>query len=121
LLGKYVREEKVIPLQEAVRRLTSLPAENLRLDKRGLLKPGYFADIVVFDPRTIRDHSTYEKPHQFSTGVQHVFVNGVAVLSNGEHTGATPGRVLRPLPVKPKQHSQLLPKLSCGFLCSFSQ
>lgn len=95
LLGKYVREEKIIPLEEAIRRLTSLPAENLKLDRRGRLKPGYFADVVVFDPDTIQDHATYENPHQYATGVVHVFVNGVQVLKDGEHTGATPGRVVR--------------------------
>jgi N-acyl-D-amino-acid deacylase len=95
LLGKYVRDEKVIPLQEAIRKLTSLPAENLKLKDRGLLKANYFADVVVFDPAKIQDHATFEKPHQFSTGVHHVFVNGVHVLKNGEHTGATPGRFLR--------------------------
>ena len=95
LLGRYVRDEKIITLEEAIRRLTSLPAENLTLDRRGALKPGYFADVVVFDPARIQDHATYEKPHQYSTGVLHVFVNGVQVLSNGEHTGAKPGRVLR--------------------------
>jgi N-acyl-D-amino-acid deacylase len=96
LLCRYVREEKLILLTEAIRRLTSLPAKNLNLDRRGLLKAGYFADVVVFNPDKIQDHATYEKPHQYSTGVQHVFVNGVAVLKNGEHTGATPGRVLLP-------------------------
>jgi N-acyl-D-amino-acid deacylase len=96
LLGRYVRDEKLVPLKEAIRRLTSFPAKNLNLDRRGLLKPGYFADVVVFNPDKIQDHATYEKPHQYSTGVQHVFVNGVAVLKNSEHTGATPGRVLRP-------------------------
>ena len=95
LLGKYVRDEKIIPLEEAVRRLTSLPAENLKLDRRGSLKPGCFADIVVFDPGKVQDHATYERPHQYSTGVVHVFVNGVQVLKNGEHTGAKPGRVVR--------------------------
>jgi len=95
LLGKYVRDEKVIPLAEAIRRLTSLPAENLKLDRRGALRPGHFADIVVFDPAIIQDHATYEKPHQYSTGVAHVFVNGVQVLKDGEHTGAKPGRVVR--------------------------
>jgi len=95
LLGKYVRDEKVIALAEAVRRLTSLPADNLKLDRRGRLEKGYFADIVVFDPKTIADHATYEKPHQYATGVIHVFVNGTQVLKNGEHTGATPGRVVR--------------------------
>ena len=95
LLGKYVREEKVIPLQEAVRRLTSLPAQNLKLDRRGQLKPGFYADVVVFDPGKIEDHATFERPHQYSTGVLHVFVNGVQVLRDGRHTGAKPGRVLR--------------------------
>ncbi|PYI86372.1 MAG: aminoacylase [Verrucomicrobia bacterium] len=95
LLGKYVRDEKIIRLEEAIRRLTSLPAENLKIKQRGWLKPGYFADIVVFDPLRIQDHATFEKPHQYSTGVVHVFVNGVQVLKNGEHTGAKPGRVVR--------------------------
>lgn len=95
LLGKYVRDEKVIPLEEAVRRLTSFPAGNLRIEKRGLLTPGYYADIVIFDPEKVQDHSTFDKPHQYSTGMSHVFVNGVQVLKEGEHTGATPGRVVR--------------------------
>jgi N-acyl-D-amino-acid deacylase len=95
LLGKYVREEHVIPLEEAIRKLTSLPATNLRLDRRGQLAPGYFADVVVFDPATIIDHATFEKPHQYSTGVRDVFVNGVEVLRDGVHTGATPGRFVR--------------------------
>lgn len=95
LLGKYVREEKIIPLQEAIRRLTSLPARNLKLDRRGSLVPGYFADVVVFDPARIKDHATFDQPHQYSTGVAHVFVNGVQVLKDGEHTGAKPGRVVR--------------------------
>jgi len=95
LLGKYVRDEKIIPLEEAIRRLTSLPAGNLKLDRRGALKPGYFADVVVFDPAEILDHATYERPHQYSTGVRQVFVNGVQVLKDGAHTGAKPGRVVR--------------------------
>jgi N-acyl-D-amino-acid deacylase len=95
LLGKYVRDEHVIPLAEAIRRLTSLPAENLKLDRRGRLKKGYYADVVVFDPNTICDNATYEKPHQYATGVVHVFVNGTQVLKDGEHTGAKPGRVVR--------------------------
>jgi N-acyl-D-amino-acid deacylase len=95
LLGKYVRDEKVIPLEEAIRKLTSLPATNLRIKDRGLLKAGYYADLVVFDPKTIQDHATFQKPHQFSTGVHHVFVNGIQVLKDGNHTGATPGRVVR--------------------------
>ena len=94
LLGQYVREEKVITLQEAVRRLTSLPAANLGLEDRGSLKKGVFADVVVFDPKTIADHATFEQPHQYAVGMKHVFVNGVPVLKDGEHTGATPGRAL---------------------------
>lgn len=95
LLGKYVRDEKIIPLEEAIYKLTALPASHLGIKRRGLLKPGYFADIVVFDPATITDHATFEKPHQYATGVQHVWVNGVQVLKNGEHTGAKPGRFVR--------------------------
>jgi N-acyl-D-amino-acid deacylase len=95
LLGKYVRDEHVIPLAEAIRRLTSLPAENLKLDRRGRLEKGYYADVVVFDPNTVCDNATYEKPHQYATGVVDVLVNGTQVLKDGEHTGATPGRVVR--------------------------
>jgi N-acyl-D-amino-acid deacylase len=95
LLAKYVRDEGVVPLAEAVRRLTSLPADNLGLDRRGRLLPGYYADVVVFDPSTIQDHATFERPHQFATGVRHVFVNGEHVLRDGAHTGALPGRVVR--------------------------
>jgi N-acyl-D-amino-acid deacylase len=95
LLGKYVRDEKVIPLEEAIRKLTSLPASNLGLDKRGLLKKGYYADIVIFDPETITDHATFDQPHQYATGVKHVFVNGVLVLEDGEPTGKTGGRFIR--------------------------
>lgn len=102
LLGKYVREEKIIPLEEAVRRLTSLPASHLSIRNRGMLQPGYFADVVVFDPATIADHATFENPHQYSTGMQHVFVNGTAVLKDGEHTGAHPGRIVRGPGWKPK-------------------
>ena len=95
LLGKYVREEGVIPLEEAIRKLTSLPTTNLGIADRGLLAEGYYADVVVFDPATIIDHATFEDPHQYSTGVVHVFVNGGQVLRDGEHTEATPGRVVR--------------------------
>lgn len=95
LLGKYVRDEKVISLREAIYKLTSLPATNLKIKKRGLLKPGYFADVVIFDPKKIQDHATFENPHQLSTGVEHVFVNGTQVLNNGNHTGKFPGRVVR--------------------------
>jgi len=95
LLGKYVRDEKVISLEEAIRKLTSLPASNLRIQGRGQLSPGYFADIVVFDPTSIQDHATYEEPHQYATGMHHVWVNGTRVLADGDHTGAMPGRVVR--------------------------
>ena len=94
-MGRYVRDEQLIPLQEAIRKLTSLPAENLEVDRRGRLQEGFFADVVVFDPDTIQDHATFVEPHQYATGVAHVFVNGVQVLENGDHTGATPGRVVR--------------------------
>ena len=94
LLGRYVREEKLIPLEEAVRRLTSLPATNLGIAERGALRPGFFADVVVFDPRTITAHATFEQPRQYATGVRHVLVNGTQVLREGEHTGAKPGRVV---------------------------
>ncbi len=95
LLGKYVREEGVVPLAEAVRRLTGLPAENLSIRRRGLLEPGFFADVVVFDPATITDNATFQEPHQYASGVLHVFVNGTQVVEDGEHTGAKPGRVVR--------------------------
>ncbi|WP_069129998.1 N-acyl-D-amino-acid deacylase family protein [Rhodohalobacter halophilus] len=95
LLGKYVREEKLISLEEAIYRLTGLPATNLKLNNRGLLKEGYYADIVIFDPETIEDHATFENPHQYATGVEHVFVNGIQVLDNGEHTGESPGRFVK--------------------------
>ncbi|MGD8440986.1 MAG: D-aminoacylase [Holophagae bacterium] len=95
VFARYVRDEGVITIEEAVRKLSGLPAANLKLDRRGLLDEGYFADVVVFDPATIQDHATFTEPHQYATGVQHVFVNGVQVLADGEHTGATPGRVVR--------------------------
>lgn len=95
LLGKYVREEKVISLEEAVRKLSALPAEKLKIQKRGKLLPGYFADVLVFDAQKIADKATFKKPHQYAEGMIHVFVNGVQVLENGEHTGALPGRVIR--------------------------
>ncbi|MEQ9104642.1 MAG: D-aminoacylase [Rhodothermales bacterium] len=95
LLGRYVRDEGLLSLEEAVRRLTSMPAERLRLAGRGQLTPGYLADVVVFDPATIQDHATFENPHQLSTGVHHVVVNGEIVLLDGQHTGAMPGRALR--------------------------
>ncbi|MCP5102526.1 MAG: amidohydrolase family protein, partial [bacterium] len=95
LLGKYVREEKLISWQEAIRKLTSLPAENLKLTGRGRLKTGYYADIAVFDPAKIQDHATYKEPHRYATGMKHVFVNGVHTLKDGWHTGAKAGRVVR--------------------------
>jgi N-acyl-D-amino-acid deacylase len=94
-LGKYVREEKVATLQDAVRRLTRLPAENFKLKNRGCIDAGCNADIVIFDPATITDHATFAEPQKYATGVSHVFVNGVQVLKDGEHTGAKPGQVVR--------------------------
>jgi N-acyl-D-amino-acid deacylase len=94
VLGKYVRDEKVISMKEAIRRLSGLPATNLGLDHRGFLKEGMFADVVVFDPATISDRATFEKPHQYAVGVKQVFVNGVQVIKDGDHTGAKPGRAL---------------------------
>ena len=95
VLGKYVREEQVLTLEEAIRKLAALPSQTLRLDRRGELKEGYYADVVVFDPDTIQDHATFVEPHQYATGMVHVFVNGEQVLKDGEHTGAKPGRVVR--------------------------
>jgi len=107
VLGRYVRDEGLLSLEQAVHKLSGLPAANLGLRERGLLREGYYADVVVFDPRTIQDHATFEEPHQYATGVLHVFVNGEQVLRDGEHTGALPGRVVRgpgwtaPQPRKP--------------------
>jgi N-acyl-D-amino-acid deacylase len=95
VLGKYVRDEKVLSLEEAIRKLAALPAANLKIDRRGQLKDGFYADVVVFDPATIQDHATFVKPHQYATGMLHVFVNGTQVLKDGEHTGAKPGRFVR--------------------------
>jgi len=95
VLGKYVRDEQVITLQEAIRKLAALPAQTLRIDRRGELQQGFFADVVVFDPDKIQDHATFVEPHQYATGMVHVFVNGEQVLKDGEHTGATPGRAVR--------------------------
>jgi N-acyl-D-amino-acid deacylase len=95
LLAKYVRDEQVLSLAEAIRRVATLPADNLGLERRGRLEPGAYADVVVFDPNAIQDHATFDRPHQYASGMQHVFVNGEQVLSNGEHTGALPGRVVR--------------------------
>lgn len=95
VLGKYVREEKVVSLSDAIRKLSKLPASNLKLQKRGELKPGYFADVVIFNPDSIADHATFEKPHAYATGVLDVFVNGKQVIKNGDHTGAKPGRFIK--------------------------
>lgn len=95
VFAKYVRADRLMSLGEAVRKMTSLPAENFHLAQRGRLQPGYFADVVVFDPATIQDHATYENPQQYATGVRHVWVNGKQVLRDGEHTGALPGRVVK--------------------------
>ncbi|UCG85279.1 MAG: D-aminoacylase [Gemmatimonadota bacterium] len=95
LLGRYVRDERIISLSEAIRRLTSLPASNLKLTRRGALRDGYYADIVIFDPDEVQDHAEFGDPHRYSAGMVHVFVNGIQVLEHGEHTGATPGRVVR--------------------------
>ena len=95
LLGKYVRDEQVIPMEEAIYKLTKLSADKLKIKKRGLLAPGYFADVVVFDPDNIKDNATFEEPHQYAEGVVHVFVNGVQVLMDGQHTDARPGRFVK--------------------------
>jgi N-acyl-D-amino-acid deacylase len=95
LLGKYVRDERLLPMEEAIRKLTGLPAETIGVADRGQLAAGFFADVVVFDPMTIEDHATFDDPHQYSTGMLHVFVNGEQVLKDGEHTGALPGVVVR--------------------------
>jgi len=95
VLGKYSRDEGLFPLEEAVRKLSALPAHNLKLKKRGMLRPGYFADVVIFDPDKVNDKATFQKPHQYAEGVLDVFVNGVQVLKDGEHTGATPGRFVK--------------------------
>lgn len=95
VLGKYVRDEGLLTLEEAVRKLSGFPAQNLKLRGRGLLRPGYFADVVVFEPAQVQDHATPQDPHRYSTGMQQVFVNGEQVLCDGEHTGALPGQVVR--------------------------
>ena len=95
VLGEYVRVRKVISLEEAIRKMTSLPAKHFRFADRGLIKEGYAADLVLFDARTVADAATFEKPHAYATGIPYVLVNGVVVVKNGEHTGATPGALLR--------------------------
>ena len=94
-LGKYARDEKLVPLEEAIRRITSLPASTLRIKERGRLQAGCYADITVFEQGKIQDQATLDKPHQYASGVRHVWVNGVQVLREGEHTGAKPGRAVR--------------------------
>jgi N-acyl-D-amino-acid deacylase len=95
VIGKYARDEQAVALPDAIRRLTSFPATNLGIKGRGVLMPGYYADVIVFDPATVTDHATFEKPQQLATGVDHVFVNGTQVWKDGKHTGARPGRVVR--------------------------
>ena len=95
VIGKYTRDEKLMSLQEAIRKLAKLPANNLKLQKRGELKVGCYADIVIFDPTKVKDNATFDKPHQYSDGMIHVFLNGVQVLKDGEHTGAKPGRFVK--------------------------
>ncbi|MDX2045517.1 MAG: amidohydrolase family protein, partial [Chitinophagaceae bacterium] len=95
VLGKYSRDEKVISLQDAISKLSKLPATNLKIKKRGELKVGNYADIVIFDPASVKDNATFDKPHQYASGMMHVFVNGVQVLKDGEHTGAKPGRFVK--------------------------
>jgi N-acyl-D-amino-acid deacylase len=94
LIGKYSRDEKLMPMEEAIKRMTSLPASNLKIKKRGTLAIGNYADIVIFDAALLKDNATFEQPHQYATGVQHVFVNGVQVLKDSEHTGKMPGRLV---------------------------
>ena len=96
VLGEYVRKRKVIPLEDAIRKMTSLPARHFRFTDRGLIKPGYAADLVLFDASTVGDAATFEKPHAYASGIPYVIVNGVMVVKGGAHTGAKPGVVLRP-------------------------
>jgi N-acyl-D-amino-acid deacylase len=95
VLGKYVRDERAVSMQEAIRRLTAFPADTLGLERRGHLVPGHYADVVVFDPNRIADQATFDRPHQYATGMAHVFVNGEQVLKDGDHTGVLSGRVVR--------------------------
>jgi len=94
ILGRYVREEKLFSIEEAIRKMTSLPAQNLGINDRGMLKKGNFADIVIFNPEKVNDHSTYTKPHQFPSGIEYVLVNGRVVVERGKHTGALPGKAI---------------------------
>jgi dihydroorotase/N-acyl-D-amino-acid deacylase len=95
ILGRYVRDERIIPLEDAVRKMSGAVAERLLIGERGVLRAGLYADVIVFDPATIQEHGTYEHPNQLSTGVSEVFVNGVEVVRDGRHTGAKPGRIVR--------------------------
>lgn len=94
VLAEYVRERKLLTLEDAIRRMTSFPAQTLQIEGRGLLRPGYFADLVLFDPQTVQDHASYARPHQLATGIGGVWVNGVRVIEEGQHTGALPGRAI---------------------------
>jgi N-acyl-D-amino-acid deacylase len=94
VLGRYVREKKILRLEEAIRKMTSLPAQRFRLTERGLIRPHLAADLVVFDANHIIDRATFEKPHAYSEGIRYVLVNGMVVIDNGQHTGARPGKVL---------------------------
>jgi len=109
ILGKYVRDDKVIPLEEAIRKMTSAVAGRLSIRDRGLLREGFYADVVIFDPETIADRATYENPHQLSAGIRHVFVNGQAVVHGGRHTGAKPGRIVRGPGYRPRNQPQSKP------------
>lgn len=113
-LHKYVQEEKLMTLEEGIRRMTSLPAENLKISKRGLIKPGYFADLAIFDPTKFRDVATFEDSHVYAEGMRHVFVNGIPVLLDGEHTGKFPGRAIRGPGYKKKAVTLPKPPVSSG-------
>ena len=110
VLGKYVRDDQVLTLEDAVRKMTSLPAQTMRLKDRGLLKEGYWADVVVFDPDTVSDPATYQNPQQYAKGVPFVLVNGTVVIDNGNHTGARPGKVI----YGPGKNDNARPKLGNG-------
>ena len=94
VLGRYVREHKTLTWEDAIRKMTSLPAQKFHLEHRGMLLPGYAADVVIFDPATVSDQATFDHPHAYSTGINYVVVNGVVVIDNGEHTGTRPGQIL---------------------------
>ena len=96
MLGYYCRERSAMPLEEAIRKMTSMPADLIQLRNRGRVAEGAFADIVIFDPGTVEDRATFEDPHQYPIGIEHVIVNGTPIIQHGEHTEARAGRVLRP-------------------------